>query len=106
MYQPFHLNNELEINGEQFILETSRLFPIRNGAEYHDKKVRRKPTTLAVGVCQYPFYTFLWKGKPSAPILKMGHRNAIEAEKFHNRLVIGLSGLYAREMLEMLCSKW
>ena len=88
-YEPFHLNDEFEINGEKYQLETVRMFPIKHGAEYID----------------YPFYSFLWKGKPSEPLLETGHRNVREAEVYHKDLANGLSGPQAEETLKLFCNK-
>ena len=86
-YEPFHLNDEFEINGEKYQLETVRMFPIKHGAEHVD----------------YPFYSFLWKGKPSEPLLEIGYRDVREAEVYHKDLANGLSGPHAVEMLKLFC---
>lgn len=87
-YEPFHLDDEFEINGEKYQLETVRMFPLKHGAEYID----------------YPFYTLLWKGKPSEPLLETGHRNVREAEVYHKELANGLSGSRAEKILNLFCT--
>ena len=89
MKKTYHLEDHVKVGSEDYMVETVKMFPIKCVAEYHD----------------YPFYTIVWKNKPSAPLLEIGSNNWVDAERNHKRVVSGLCNKHVEMFLAEYCKQ-